>query len=138
MLASPPTLPHILTRPATRRLPPDLEDVNTRGMAAPSRFWQGKGKGQLRRDARQKALREALHDDAVAARIAAVLAEAQRWLRAIPNGIRLRDKLLPELLERLETDEQRQLCEEAPAHYATAFPKLPHLCHRRHNRDYVA
>jgi CHAT domain-containing protein len=50
------------------------------------------------------------------------LAEAQRWLRSIATGVQLRDEVLPQLLQRLETDEQRRLCEGAAAEYARRCP----------------
>jgi CHAT domain-containing protein len=55
----------------------------------------------------------------------AALAEAQRWLRGIASGVQLRDAVLPELLRRLETDEQRSLCERSAAEYARRFPDRP-------------
>jgi CHAT domain-containing protein len=55
----------------------------------------------------------------------AALAEAQRWLRSIASGVQLRDQVLPDLLQRLETDEQRTLCAVATAKYARDFPDRP-------------
>jgi hypothetical protein len=105
------TLPHILNRPAVRRLPTDIEHVNAQQMTAPARFWLGKGKGQLPRDARREALREALQDDAVAARIAETLRDQDRQVLAaylryggVVNGAVIRlDLLARGLLEVEET-----------------------------------
>ncbi|HKI37359.1 MAG TPA: hypothetical protein VKA46_36230 [Gemmataceae bacterium] len=55
----------------------------------------------------------------------AALAEAQHWLRGIRSGVALRDEVLPKLLERLDTDVQRALCERSAACHVARSPKDP-------------
>ncbi|HKI36446.1 MAG TPA: CHAT domain-containing tetratricopeptide repeat protein [Gemmataceae bacterium] len=57
--------------------------------------------------------------------VGAALAAAQHWLRGIRSGVVLRDEVLPKLLERLDTDEQRALCEMSAAHHVARSPKDP-------------
>jgi CHAT domain-containing protein len=68
----------------------------------------------------------------------AALAEAQRWLRGIPSGVGLRDEVLPDLLRRLETDEQRASCERSAAEYARRCPDRPPFASPAHWAPFTA
>ena len=71
--------------------------------------------------------------------IGAALREAQRWLREdIVSGPYLRDQVLPGLLERLDDEDLRRLCERAADHYARRFPDRPPFASPVHWAPFIA